>query len=143
MRRPLVLIVEDAQSVRRLVRLTLEDHPCDFAEAASGEDAYRELAARRPDLVLLDRGLPDIDGLDILAHMRSRPELQLVPVILLTGRATTVDVVSALAGGAFDFVAKPFEPAELAARVTVALRVTALTDDLRQRNSDLGMFASR
>jgi signal transduction histidine kinase len=143
MRRPLILIVEDAQSVRRLVRLTLEDLACDLVEAATGADALAELAANRPDLVILDRGLPDVDGLDVLAIMRAHPELNSVPVILLTGRATPVDVVSGLTSGAFDFVAKPFEPAELAARVTVGLRVMALTDELRQRNADLTLFASR
>lgn len=143
MRRPLILIVEDAQSVRRLIRLTLDDHPCDLVEAATGDEALDALAARRPDLVILDRGLPDIDGLDVLAAMRAHPELSSVPVILLTGRATPVDVVSGLASGAFDFIGKPFEPAELAARVTVGLRVMALTDELRQRNADLSMFASR
>jgi signal transduction histidine kinase len=143
MRKPHILIVEDAQTVRRLVRVTLEDHGCDLVEAASGDEAMAALATRRPDLVILDRGLPDIDGLEVLAAMRAHPELSSVPVILLTGRATPVDVVSGLSSGAFDFIAKPFEPAELAARVTVGLRVMALTDELRQRNADLTMFASR
>lgn len=115
----LVLVVEDEDDVRDLVRVNLERDGHRVAEAADGAAALEMLEGA--DVVVLDLRLPEIDGMSVLRHIQEAvPD---IPVIVLTARATIDDKVRGLDAGAFDYVTKPFEPAELLARVRAALRV--------------------
>src|SRR5262249_52355100 len=117
--RPLVLIIDDEPQIRRLLRVTLEANGFRVIDAASGEDGILEAAQRKPDLVLLDLGLPDLDGAQVLKRIR---EWSRVPIIILSVRDQEDEKVSALDSGADDYVTKPFNSAELLARMRAALR---------------------
>jgi two-component system KDP operon response regulator KdpE len=116
---PIIVVIDDEVQLRRLLRVSLEANGYKVFEAANGKQGLVEVAARRPDLVLLDLGLPDADGLDILARLR---EWTSVPIIILSVRDSEHDKVTALRGGADDYLTKPFSTAELIARLQVALR---------------------
>jgi len=105
--------------LRRLLRVTLEAHSYRVFDAATGQDGLAQTAQRRPDVVLLDLGLPDLDGLDVLKRIR---EWSRVPILVLSVRDQEQDKVTALDAGADDFVTKPFHSAELLARLRAALR---------------------
>jgi two-component system KDP operon response regulator KdpE len=114
-----VLVIEDEQPMRRLLRSALASQGYRLLEAASGEEGLREAATRSPDLVLLDLGLPDLDGLQVTRRLR---EWSTVPIIVLSARGLEHDKISALDAGADDYVTKPFAMGELLARMRVALR---------------------
>jgi two-component system KDP operon response regulator KdpE len=114
-----VLLVEDDPSLRRAVRTSLRVRDFDVLETASGQDALVLVVDRRPDIVLLDLGLPGIDGLEVLRRLRVFSDL---PVIVLTARDRQSDKVGALDAGADDYITKPFDPDELIARIRAALR---------------------
>jgi len=114
-----VLVVDDEDRIRGIVRSYLERDEFDVAEAADGENALRLAREWHPDLVILDVMMPGADGLEVLRELRKRSEL---PVILLTARSEEVDKVVGLSVGADDYVTKPFSPRELAARVKAVLR---------------------
>jgi two-component system, OmpR family, KDP operon response regulator KdpE len=114
-----VLVVEDDAPLRRALRMSLRARDLDVHESASGEEALVLAADRRPDIVLLDLGLPGIDGIETLNRLRSFTD---VPVIVLTARERAADKVAALDAGADDYVTKPFDTDELLARVRAALR---------------------
>ncbi len=114
-----ILIIEDEAAIRKLLRICLEPEGYKVREAASGADGVLLAAQARPDLVILDLGLPDIDGLEVVRRIR---EWSPVPIIVLTVRETEQDKVGALDNGADDYLTKPFSTAELLARVRVALR---------------------
>ena len=116
---PTLLIVDDEPQMRRLLRVTLEANGYRVLDAPTGNDALIEAAQRRPDLVLLDLGLPDIGGMTVLKRIR---EWSHVPVIILSVRDQEEEKVAALDYGADDYVTKPFNSAELLARVRAALR---------------------
>ena len=116
---PVVLLVEDEAGIRRFVRAALEAEGCAVHEADSLERGRIELANRRPDLLLLDLGLPDGDGLVLLAELR---QWSGIPVLVLSARSNEADKVGALDAGADDYLAKPFGVAELLARVRALLR---------------------
>jgi two-component system KDP operon response regulator KdpE len=116
-----VLVVEDDAPLRRALRTSLRARNLDVHESASGEDALVVAADRRPDIVLLDLGLPGIDGIETLTRLRAFTD---VPVIVLTARERAADKVAALDAGADDYVTKPFDTDELLARVRAALRRT-------------------
>src|SRR5262245_23809248 len=113
------LVVDDEVQMRRLLRLTLEAHGYRVFEAATGQDGLLEAAQRRPDVVLLDLGLPDLDGVAVLKRLR---EWSRVPVVVLSVRDREDDKVAALDAGADDYVTKPFGTGELLARLRVAQR---------------------
>ena len=117
--RPLVLLIEDEARMRKFVRITLGSHGYRVIEAASGEEGLAAASAHAPDLVVLDLGLPDIDGFEVTRRLR---EWSSVPVIVLSARGQEEDKVRALNEGADDYLTKPFGPAELVARLGVALR---------------------
>lgn len=117
--KPTVLIIDDEVQIRRLLRVTLEANGYRVLEAAAGKDGIVEAAQRRPDAIVLDLGLPDLDGLTVLKRLR---EWSRVPVLILTVRDADDDKVAALDSGADDYVTKPFSTAELLARLRVALR---------------------
>jgi two-component system, OmpR family, KDP operon response regulator KdpE len=116
---PAVVLIEDEPQIRRFLRTALGGHDYRVFEAATGRDGLVEAATRQPDLVILDLGLPDIDGLEVLKELRSWSS---VPVIVLSARGQERDKIMALDGGADDYVEKPFSAGELLARMRAALR---------------------
>jgi diguanylate cyclase (GGDEF)-like protein len=140
-----VLVAEDSLVVRSLLRRQLEDSGYAVVEAVDGEEALRLCRERQPDVVLLDVEMPKLDGYGVLTAIRKEPDLAEIPVVFLTARATTEDVVEGLRLGAHDYLRKPFEPAELLARVSAALRVKVLQDQLRamSRTDPLTGLANR
>jgi len=116
---PSVVVVEDDRQIRRFVRSTLEAEGCKVFEAESGRQGLVEAGTRKPDLVVLDLGLPDLDGIEFIRDLRSWSE---APIIVLSARSTEADKVTALDAGADDYLAKPFGVAELVARVRALLR---------------------
>lgn len=117
--RRLVLVVEDEPQLRRYLRATLVAHGYRMEEAADGAEALRLATALQPDLVLLDLGLPDLDGLELTRRIR---DWSAVPIIVVSARGQEQDKISALDLGADDYLTKPFATGELLARIRVALR---------------------
>ena len=116
---PLVLIVEDEPQMRRFLGTTLRAHGFAVTEAASAREGLVQSAGRNPDLILLDLGLPDGDGLDVTREIRRTAR---TPIIVLSARGREQDKVAALDLGADDYLTKPFGVSELLARIRVALR---------------------
>jgi len=114
-----VLVIDDEPQIRRLLRVTLEANGYKVFEAATGSDGVVQAAQCRADIVLLDLGLPDLDGVEVLKRLR---EWSRVPVIILSVRDREDDKVAALDAGADDFVTKPFSSGELLARLRTTLR---------------------
>src|SRR5690349_11666149 len=114
-----VLIIDDEKQIRRLLRLALEGTDHQVFEAETGHAGLEEIAYRRPDIVLLDLGLPDMDGVKVLRRLREWSD---VPVLILSVRDEPDEKVAALDTGADDYVTKPFDTAELLARIRVAQR---------------------
>ena len=119
----LILLIEDEPQMRRFLRITLQSHGYRLAEAATGQEGIMEAATRNPDVVLLDLGLPDLDGIEVIIRLREWSE---VPVIVLSAREQEEDRIKALDAGADDYLTKPFGAGELLARIRVALRHKAL-----------------
>jgi two-component system, OmpR family, KDP operon response regulator KdpE len=119
--KPVIVIIDDEVQIRRLLRVTLEANNYKVFEAADGKHGLEEVAARHPDVVILDLGLPDMDGVDVMLRLR---EWTSMPVIILSVREGEQDKVTALRSGADDYLSKPFSTAELLARLQVALRHT-------------------
>jgi len=130
---PQVLVIEDEQPVRRFLRLCLEGEGFRMLEAATAEDGLLAAAQRAPDLVLLDLGLPDRDGLEVLQRLR---EWSQMPIIVLSARGAEAQKVAALDAGADDYLVKPFGVSELLARIRVSLRHTARV----QSGADASVF---
>ncbi len=131
------MVAEDSLVVRTVVCDQLHDEGYETVEAADGSAALIVCAAERPDAILLDIEMPGLDGHQVLATLKADPELRDIPVVFLTGRTSTDDMVAGLRAGAHDYLKKPFEPAELIARVGGAVRVKRLQDELRIRNDQL------
>jgi len=117
--KPVVLVVDDELQMRRLLRVCLEGNGYRVLEAVSGQEALTLLAQRKPDILVLDLGLPDMDGVSVLKRLR---EWTQVPVVVLSVRDREEDKISALDHGADDYVTKPFATGELLARLRVAQR---------------------
>src|SRR5712664_352012 len=135
------LVIDDEPQIRRLLRITLEANGYRVFDAATGQDGIAQAAQRRPDVILLDLGLPDIDGKEVLRQLR---EWSHVPVLILTVRDREDDKVVALDAGADDYVTKPFNSAELLARLRAALRhAQPQGTDAIFRSGDLEMDLSK
>ncbi len=119
-----ILIVDDDREIIRLVRAYLENANFEVWEATDGEAALHILRQQRPSLLILDVMLPQINGLDIMRYIRNDPHLRKTPIIMLTARITDTDKILGLELGADDYITKPFNPQELAARVRAVLRRT-------------------
>jgi len=120
-----ILTVEDDERIRTSVRLALEDEGWDVDEAASGEDALNAFTREPADVVLIDIMLPGIDGFDVCRAIRRVSD---VPIVMVTARVDTHDVVAGLEAGADDYLTKPFAPKELSARIRALLRRVRSTD---------------
>jgi DNA-binding response OmpR family regulator len=114
-----ILAVEDDERIRTAVRLALEDEGWEVAEAATGEDALQHFQSQPSDVVLIDIMLPGIDGFEVCRSIRRSSD---VPIVMVTARADTHDVVAGLEAGADDYLTKPFAPKELSARIRALLR---------------------
>jgi two-component system, OmpR family, KDP operon response regulator KdpE len=114
-----ILVVDDETQIRRALEVNLRTRGYDVDLAATGEDALALAAAHLPDIVLLDLGLPGVDGIDVIRGLRGWTDL---PIIVISARQDDVDKVAALDAGADDYVTKPFSISELLARVRAALR---------------------
>ena len=125
-REPLVLVVEDEPQLMRFLRATLPAHGYRMVEATTGAQALIEASTRGPDLILLDLGLPDLDGTEVTRRVR---EWSALPIVVISARGQERDKVEALDAGADDYLTKPFGTDELLARMRVALRHAARTSD--------------
>jgi two-component system KDP operon response regulator KdpE len=135
--RPEVLIIEDDPQIRRFLRTSLAAEHYRFREAKTAADGIKEAASRQPDVVLLDLGLPDTDGIEVIRQVRKRK--QNFPIIVLSVRSAERDKIAALDAGADDFVNKPFAVGELLARLRVALRrSTGAPGDASAKNFQVG-----
>jgi diguanylate cyclase (GGDEF)-like protein/PAS domain S-box-containing protein len=123
-RGPVAVVIEDDPDLQLLVRLVMERHGWSLVPAANVAEGLAATRAADPDAVVLDLGLPDRPGLDVLAELKSDPATAWIPVVVLSGDATPDTTSTALLSGAQDFIAKPFDPDELHARLTAALRVS-------------------
>jgi two-component system KDP operon response regulator KdpE len=115
----LILLIEDEPQMRRFLRITLQSQGYRLVEAETGSDGLLQAASRNPDVVLLDLGLPDIDGLEVTTRLR---EWTATPIIIISAREQEQDKVKALDAGADDYLTKPFSAGELLARIRVSLR---------------------
>jgi len=114
-----ILIIDDEAQIRRLLEITLSANGFKIIEASTGKEGVTLAASQQPNLIILDLGLPDIDGLDIINKLR---EWYLKPIIILSVRNSEEDIIKALDNGANDYLTKPFRTGELLARIRVALR---------------------
>ncbi len=114
-----ILVVDDENSIRKFLRVSLEANQFEVIEAQTGAEALQKLVETKPSLVILDHGLPDMNGIEVLVKLR---EWSTVPVIFLTVRDTDEEKVQALDNGADDYLTKPFSLPELMARIRVAIR---------------------
>ena len=115
----LILLIEDEPQMRRFLRVIMQGHGYRMVEATTGEEGLTQTATRNPDIVLLDLGLPDIDGLEVTQRLREWSD---VPIIVISAREQEQDKIKALDAGADDYLTKPFGAGELLARLRVALR---------------------
>jgi two-component system KDP operon response regulator KdpE len=122
---PVALLIEDEVGIRRFLRAALEGQGFTCVEASTGAEGIAHAATRAPEIILLDLGLPDMDGLDVMRRIR---EWSTVPIIVLTARGKEREKVDALDGGADDYVTKPFSVLELLARVRAARRYRSESD---------------
>src|SRR6266436_6061273 len=136
-----VLLVEDDPRMPEVLAALLRDDNITLASAKDGQEALRLAREMRPDLILLDLGLPGVNGFDLLRQFKESPDTQAIPVIVLTAWNSTHDKLRGFELGAVDYLTKPFESRELRARVCAALRTKRLQDELTQANHEL--FAAR
>ena len=121
---PTVLVIEDEAQIRRFLRATLTANGYQMLEATTAQEGLVQAATRQPEIIILDLGLPDLDGLEVTRRLR---EWTAVPIIMLSARGQEADKVTALDAGADDYLTKPFSVGELLARLRVALRHAART----------------
>ena len=119
MSRAKVLVVDDEEAIRRFLRVAPASQDYGIIEAASGQAALSEVSDNKPDIVILDLGLPDIDGIEVIRRLR---EWTRTPIIILSVRGSESDKITALDAGADDYLTKPFGVGELLARLRAALR---------------------
>lgn len=131
MNKPLVLVVEDDRPVRNLIITTLKSHDYRYLTAENGKTAIMEASSHNPDIVLLDLGLPDIDGTEVITNIRGWSNM---PIIVISARSEDSDKITALDAGADDYLTKPFSVEELLAR----LRVTQRRLLLLKSSNDVG-----
>ena len=125
MNNPKILVVEDDPTVRNLITTTLKANHYPYEAAPNGASAIRAASTQQPDIVLLDLGLPDMDGVEIIRRIRAWSQM---PIIVISARSEDTDKITALDAGADDYLTKPFSVAELLARLRVTQRRLAAAD---------------
>ncbi len=134
MNKPFILVVEDNKAVRKLITTTLETQGYAFHTAETGEGAILEAVSMPPDVIILDLGLPDMDGVDIIKKVR---EWTNTPIIIVSARSDDRDKINALDAGADDYLTKPFSVEELLARIRVSLRRVRYDREKLQKDSSV------
>jgi two-component system KDP operon response regulator KdpE len=127
---PIIVLIEDEPQIRRFLRITLAEHGFVLIEAGSGVDGIRCVEAHHPQLVLLDLGLPDINGIEVARRLRTKTNS---PIIILSARGEEHQKILALDAGADDYVTKPFSIGELLARMRAALRRASLSAQPKEK----------
>lgn len=130
----LILVVEDDIPVRNLIITTLKTHDYKYLTAVNGENAVMEASSHNPDIILLDLGLPDMDGIEVIRRIRSWSN---VPIIVISARSEDNDKIAALDQGADDYLTKPFSVEELLARIRVAQRRLNIMSDQMKINTSV------
>jgi two-component system KDP operon response regulator KdpE len=121
-----ILVIDDEHQIRRMLNVALSAHGYSLAEAPSGKEGLNQASIFHPDLVVLDLGLPDLDGMEVISRLR---EWTQVPIIVLSVRERENDKIDALDAGADDYLTKPFSMGELLARIRVAIKHFAKSED--------------
>ncbi|MEK3715083.1 MULTISPECIES: response regulator [unclassified Paenibacillus] len=137
MNKPMILVVEDDKPIRKLITTTLETQGYKYHTAETGEASILEAVSSQPDLMILDLGLPDMDGVDIIKKIRAWSNL---PIIVVSARSEDRDKIEALDAGADDYLTKPFSVEELLARLRVSLR--RIRGDSEKLMKDSAFFAN-
>lgn len=130
-----IIVIEDDPPIRRFLRTALETHGFEIVEAATGKQGVIEAKNRKADLIILDLGLPDMDGVEVVSAIRAWSEM---PIIVLSARSAEVQKIEALDAGADDYLTKPFGLGELLARIRVALRHTSVPTE----QTEAGVFVT-
>ncbi|WP_374090038.1 response regulator [Methylomicrobium lacus] len=133
--KPKIIVIEDDPPIRRFLRTALDTHGFEVFEAATGKQGVIETNIRKADLIILDLGLPDMNGVDVVKAVRTWSE---IPIIVLSARSAEAHKIEALDAGADDYLTKPFGLGELLARIRVALRHAAIPPE----QTELGMFVT-
>ncbi|MBO6054143.1 MAG: response regulator transcription factor [Oscillospiraceae bacterium] len=137
MNNPVVLVIEDDTPVRNLIMTTLKTHDYRLLSAANGAEAIMMASSHNPDVVFLDLGLPDMDGIDVIRQIRSWSNM---PIIVISARSDDEDKIEALDTGADDYLTKPFSVEELLARLRVTLRRLSLMNS--EGSADLSVYTN-
>jgi adenylate cyclase len=137
---PLILIVDDNETNRDILQSRLEVHGYQLAQAVDGEEALSLACRDHPDLILLDVMMPKIDGFEVCRRLKGDPALPFMPIILVTAKADTKDVVAGLDAGADEYLTKPIDHAALVARVRSMLRIKALHDTVKAQSAELATW---
>ena len=131
MNKTLILVVEDDRPIRNLIVTTLKTHDYKYLAAENGSSAILEASSHNPDIVLLDLGLPDMEGVEVIKKIRTWSNM---PIIVISARSEDTDKIEALDAGADDYITKPFSVEELLARIRVAQRRLAITQPGEQQD---------
>ena len=137
MNKPLILVVEDDKAIRNLICTTLETHDYRYQVSVNGKEAIMQAASYNPDVIFLDLGLPDMDGVEVITKIRCWTS---TPIIVISARSEDYDKIAALDAGADDYITKPFSVDELLARLRVSLRRVSATGNTNEKvsvNKDL------
>jgi len=134
---PRILVVDDNEANLDIAKMRLESQGYEVVTAVDGEDALERVRESRPDLLLLDIMMPKLDGIEVTRRLKSDASLPFVPIILVTAKADTKDVVAGLEAGGDDYLTKPFDHASLVARVRSMLRIKALHDTVEAQREEL------
>src|SRR5258707_9886196 len=137
---PLILVVDDNETNRDILITRLETHGYQLLQAADGEEALASAAQHSPDLILLDVEMPKLDGFEVCRRLKNDPAMPFIPIVLVTARAASQDVVTGLDAGADEYLTKPIDQASLVARVRSMLRVKALHDQVQAQAADLATW---
>ena len=134
---PLILVADDNETNRYILRTRLRSQGYELLEAADGQEALSVARRHHPDLILLDVMMPKINGVEVCRRLKSDADLPFIPIVLVTAKVDTKDVVAGLEAGADEYLTKPVDQTGLVARVKAMLRMKELTDPVRAQAADL------